>query len=617
MPDVFKILKDLELKAVGLDPETNKMQEGYFVAFRNVGLPIHKDDFDNPWSPLGANLKKNIEEAPVRPAADPKDAPTTASGSVDETKVFTANIARSQQTYLNGFLLTDDKLRLSHQYTVMPGSSKVSDSWWAIITGANGVPIQSELSAEMKAAYEAAKAKLMDAEGLPTAKYQAYMERQDEYRDAVRSYYKAYAAAFTDPMRLQAFPMEGKLYKDEVDEAWDRWVSFGAKNEIEGAIATLAAQGTDPAIALISRCKKRFEGSLSDFVGIGQIPYTMILPESWYDSDNDDGWTEYGSRDFHTESHYSASGTSYGGGGGFNVGFFSVGGSFSKAEEQESLAMQTSNLEVGFKYAVADIKRPWLDTSLLNLRNWFLMGDYKKGTISNGTMGQELPDQAIEPTFLPSIVTGLIFIKDLSIKWDDWKSQWSKAEEKTSGGGSVGYGPFAVSGSYSHHEEKRDFVADSSGEFLRVPGIQLIGYVSTINPMAPGLDSADFLEPAGAGEGTGTAPAGGADGGAPADAAPSTPAGTGTVATGGTGPGTPAPDGGTPAEDTAPSTPAAPSGGTPPVDTAPSTPAGQGTAATGGTDPGSPAADGGTPADEDVAGETEPSTPAGGTGGTG
>ena len=56
--DVFKLLKDIELKAVGLDEKTNKMQEGYFVSFRTIGLPIHKDDYDNPWSPLGVNLQK-------------------------------------------------------------------------------------------------------------------------------------------------------------------------------------------------------------------------------------------------------------------------------------------------------------------------------------------------------------------------------------------------------------------------------------------------------------------------------------------------------------------------------------------------------------------------------
>jgi hypothetical protein len=48
-----RFLKDLELKAVGLDPETNKMQEGYFSAFRSIGLPIHGEDNANPYSPVG------------------------------------------------------------------------------------------------------------------------------------------------------------------------------------------------------------------------------------------------------------------------------------------------------------------------------------------------------------------------------------------------------------------------------------------------------------------------------------------------------------------------------------------------------------------------------------
>jgi hypothetical protein len=497
MPDVFKILKDLELKSVGLDPETNKMQDGYFVSFRTVGLPIHKDDFDNPWSPLGGNLEaalnKTIEQ---KPPADPATAPTTASSSVDENKIFAAKIARSQQTYLNTFLLTDDKVRMNNLYSVMPDSSKVSDSWWAIITGANGIPMQSELSAEMKAAYDAARSKMMDQDGNPTPHYQAYMQYQDEYNDAVREYHKAYAAAFTDPMRLQAWPMEGKTYHDEVDEKWDRWVGFGFKEEIESALATLAAQGTDPAIALIARAKKRFENSLNDFMSIGEIPYTVILPNSWYDTDDDDGWNEYTSSDFHSESHYESSATSYGGGGGFDVGFWSASADFNHADSHDHLDWQTDDLEISFKYAAADIKRPWLDTSLLNLKNWFLMGDYKAGTISSGTMGQELPASLREKehVFLPSITTGMILIKDLSIKWSNWKAVWDNRASSTSGSASVGFGPFAVSGSYSHHDEKRDFEADSSGESLRVPGIQLIGYVSMITPLSPGVDSADYLE---------------------------------------------------------------------------------------------------------------------------
>lgn len=490
MPDVFKILKDLELKAVGLDPATNKMQEGYFIAFRSVGLPIHKDDFANPWSPLGVNLQKDI---PQSNPADPQTAPKTASGQIDENKVFTANIAKSMQSYLNTFLLTDDKLRMNNQYSVMPGSSKVSDSWYAIITGANGIPTESVLNDQMKAAYEAARAKLVDKDGNPTPHYQAYMDREDDYKSKVRAYHKAYAAAFTDPMKLQSFPIDGTTYHDDVDEAMDRWVSFGFKEEVENALNTLAAQGTDPAIALISRAKKRFINSLNDFMSVGEIPYTIMLPNSWYDPDNDDGWNEYASRDFHTESHYQSSSTSYGGSAGVSVGFFSFGGGFEHAENQQSMNAKTNNLEVAFKYCAVDIKRPWLDTSLLNLKNWFLMGDYKQGCISNGTMGQELPQNSIEPTFLPSIVTSLVLIKDLNIKWDNWQSDWDAMSSTTSGGGSIGWGPFAVSGHYSHHNEKRDFSADSSGESLAIPGIQLIGYVSTIDPLSPGRNSSDYL----------------------------------------------------------------------------------------------------------------------------
>jgi hypothetical protein len=66
MPDVFKILKDLELKSVGLDPQTNKMQEGYFVSFRSVGLPIHKEDFANKTHPIQKIRRKQVVDKWMR-----------------------------------------------------------------------------------------------------------------------------------------------------------------------------------------------------------------------------------------------------------------------------------------------------------------------------------------------------------------------------------------------------------------------------------------------------------------------------------------------------------------------------------------------------------------------
>ena len=252
MPDVFKMLKDLELKAVGLDPQSNKIQEGYFVSFRDIGLPIHKEDFVNPYTPLGGNL--NINKPTATPTNTAGVDPATvqavsASKNLDDNKIAVSNIAKSMQSYLNTFLLLDDKLVMNNDYAVIPGSSKINDSWFAIINGANGIPSNLELNADMKAAYEKATASLMDKDGNPTAHYEAYMKYEDEYNSKVKSKNKAYANAFTDPAKLQMWPIEGKTYQDDVDEAWDRWSSFGFKEEIEKAIATLAAQGTDPALS--------------------------------------------------------------------------------------------------------------------------------------------------------------------------------------------------------------------------------------------------------------------------------------------------------------------------------------------------------------------------------
>ncbi|MBV9695089.1 MAG: hypothetical protein JO261_15435, partial [Alphaproteobacteria bacterium] len=459
-----------------------------------IGLPIHKDDFSNPYTPSGSSLQG---DAPKTDPVDPKDAKSpSASGGLTPAQIYSANIAKSQQNYLNMFLLVDDKLKMNNDYAVMPGSSKVSDSWFAIINGSNGIPPTMELNDQMKASYAAATAKLVDANGDPTTHYQAYMQYEDEWKSKVKALNKAYADAFTDPMKLQAFPVQGVVYQDDVDEAWDRWNSLGFKTDIEKAIATLAAVGTDPAIILIARAKKKYQNSLLEFMGIGQIPYTLLSPATWYDVDNDDGWTEYSSHDFESESHYQASQTSYSGSAGVNAGLWSASASFDHSSQQANANASVKNMKIRFNYCSVDIKRPWLDTSLLNLSNWFLVGDYKKNCISTGKMAQELAAGNIEPTFLPSIVTSLILVKDVYISWDDWKSQWQAHKESTSASASVGVFCFTASAKYSAGKQSRDFQCEDDGEELHIPGIQLIGYVSTINPACPQHDSSEFEQKA-------------------------------------------------------------------------------------------------------------------------
>jgi len=488
--DVFKILKDLELKAVGLDPQTNKMQEGYFAAFRPIGLPITLEDYDNPWEPSGGNLDHPTKQLPP---TDPKSAPTTGSAKLSDTAISTAAISHSQQSFLNTFLLSDNKLQMNNTWSVIPGSSKISDSWYAILYGANGIPQDLTLSPALQQAYANAQARLKNADGSTTVHFKEYQDYKDKYNSKVKAYFRAYADSFTSEAKRNTWPEDGVGYDNDCQDAKRNWESLGFKQEIETALDTLAAQGVDPAMALIKQARDRFTNSMVEFTGIGEIPYTVFLPNTWYDKDNDDGWNQYSSEDFHSESHYQASQTSYGGGGGFSIGFWSVGGGFNSSSERTNLNMQTKNLQISFSYCTVDIIRPWLDTTLLNLKGWFLMGDYKKNCISDGTMGQQLTEDMVEPLFMPSIVTSLILVKNVSIKWDNWQADWATMQSSVSGSTSVGWGPFAVSGHYSHSEQSRDFTSDSSGESLVIPGIQLVGYISAINPACPSVDSSQYL----------------------------------------------------------------------------------------------------------------------------
>lgn len=90
-------------------------------------------------------------------------------------------------------------------------------------------------------AYNAAQSKVMDQNGNPTPHYQAYLRFENEYKAKVKAQDDAYADALTDPIKLQNWPIVGKFYSDDIDQAMDRWVSLGFKQEIETAIATLAS----------------------------------------------------------------------------------------------------------------------------------------------------------------------------------------------------------------------------------------------------------------------------------------------------------------------------------------------------------------------------------------
>lgn len=503
MADVLKILEDLKYKAVGVDPTTKKMPEGYFVSFRPIGLPIPKEDFQNPWTPTGSNLKEILDSKPKNnSAAAPATGqdPTTieavsASKQLDDMQFMSANIGASMQAFLQTFMITDSKIVLDSTYRVAPGTSKLNDTWFAIINGANGIAPDMELNDDMKKAVEQANATMMTKEGETTVHFEKYLQYRDEYQESVRTRDKQYANALSDPMKLQMWPIQGKTFQDDVEFAWDKWQSFGFKQEIDQAIAVLSSQGIDPAILLISRAKHKYENSLVNIPQIGNIPYTFMTPSKWYSATGAEGWNSYSQKDYHSEAHFDNKTSRTAAGGGFSLGFFSIGGHGASSSDKTSIDIKTEGLEITFEYAVADIQRPWLDTTLLNMNNWFLVGDYPASCISNGTFDQQFKaNNPTEMLFMPSVVTSLVLARNVSIKWKKTATDIEKLNTAVSGGGAIGIGPFMAGGSHSESHTKRDYTFDENSQGIEIAGVQLIGYVSTIMPGSPKKNGKDYMQ---------------------------------------------------------------------------------------------------------------------------
>jgi hypothetical protein len=103
---------------------------------------------------------------------------------------------------------------------------------------------RDHLDPDHRQACDAARAKLVDVDGHPTPRYQAYMRFQDEYHTKLRAWQEGYAQASADPMKLQAWPLEGGSYHHDADAALTRWETLGFKQEIDAAIAVLKGQAS-------------------------------------------------------------------------------------------------------------------------------------------------------------------------------------------------------------------------------------------------------------------------------------------------------------------------------------------------------------------------------------
>jgi hypothetical protein len=135
----------------------------------------------------------------------------------------------------------------------------------------------------------------------------------------------------------------------------------------------------------------------------------------------------------------------------------------------------TQNIQISFRCCRVNFTRPWLLKSLLEINGWRLPGQ-AAGSLSSGKL------QDNNGTF-PLLPIGFIAIRDLKIQANWGQVDRDIAAKSVQSENTIGFGPFALSGQYA--ESGKGYAATFDGTTIHAPGLQILGWISLVNPYTP------------------------------------------------------------------------------------------------------------------------------------
>lgn len=328
-------------------------------------------------------------------------------------------------------------------------------------------------------AMKEAHAYLFNRDGSKTAIYRNYQKKQLAWNSARSAYNLTWAKYNATEDGRNMWPMVGGDFYVPVRQAWDDWQSDRAE-EVEAKIAILETSSQNQIAQAFAEAKRLFNdtGIQLDGASPRKSHVVRVLPSDWADTNATTQWNDYSFK--FGESSFSAHSdfTSWGGGGGFSVGLWSFGGSAGGTRSHSHTEASADSFEIGFKWSLVTIDRPYMNFLLFGAPHW-KTDLAARGSFSSGKR------QGQENTKFPLLPTAFVAIKGLTIKASWSANDSSVADSSTHGSASVGWGPFSVSGSYSHSEHDEMSHASYANGAITNADVQIIGWINQIVPFSP------------------------------------------------------------------------------------------------------------------------------------
>ena len=308
----------------------------------------------------------------------------------------------------------------------------------------------------------------------------AYETNQSAYVTAFGNYRTEYLNYdLADPKDQRKWQAKAPSLQLAIDQAYKKWVREG-KDDVEKNQNVLRTTINNAISAAITQAQEAMSDqhwlAAQTEEGAKWLP-SYVMPTNWYDPGCKGSKLSLSSNFLATKtsdqaSEYSSSSTGL---------FWTSRSSAQGKTTVNTTSMQSSEFELSAELITVRIRRPWLNSIVFSMTDWWARG-YPKDRISNGKL------KGNESSVLPLIPTAFIVAKDVTIKSKFTSQDTSnfKSEDSSQEGWGWGWGPFSGGGRYRKGRSEADsFNSSYADGALKLPGLQLIAWVSTITPACP------------------------------------------------------------------------------------------------------------------------------------
>jgi hypothetical protein len=310
----------------------------------------------------------------------------------------------------------------------------------------------------------------------------AYRKALADYNAASQKYNSAYWEIDLSTGRGQRkWAAKAPPLRAGVTSAFSK-LSATSPGQIENALATIAQFGASGGSVAINQAQQNYLAAKMTGVTPGSEFWpSYAYPSEWMDPASDPAYSQVTISSRSLKLDKSSSYNAYSAGVSASWGLWSVDASSSGKFTHNKMNQDTSDLAVSFKFARVITSRPWVNSGVFSLRG-LTVGNRKAGAFSTGKADTS------NVGICPLIIDSMIVAKDIDISasWSHEDSEFISKSIKASA--SVGWGPFKISGSYSHASSNETMNSTFDGTTLKLSGLNIVGFVCALVPFSPAHD---------------------------------------------------------------------------------------------------------------------------------